>query len=523
MQDTSPHYVSPQTVKSWLSDGAEIALIDVREMGQYGAGHPFFATPVPYSIFETRLPSLAPRRSVRLVLFDSGDGVAEHAARRAADLGYTSINVMQGGAPGWQKAGYTLFEGVNLPSKTFGELLEHARDTPRLTAQEVSALTQSGQEHVIVDGRPLSEYGKFNIPGGICCPNGELALRIGEIAPDPDTVVIVNCAGRTRSILGAQTLIDFGIANPVYALENGTQGWFLAGHKLENGASRSYPPPPSGQRREDLRARARALAKGIGIEFCTPAMAEAWLADQNRSTFLLDVRTQEEFDSGTLPRAHHAPGGQLVQATDQWVGVRGARIILIDDDTMRASLAAYWLHQLGHEVAVLEGGVESAQLMAPVPQSLQSVTDVPETDRPCDGAMIVDLRPSMAFRDGHIDGAHWAIRPRLGNLAIPEGQPVTLVAENASVASLAAKDLRERGVSECVWLHGGPQQWRAAGIAVAASPERPNDADCIDYVFFTHERHAGNADAARQYLAWETGLIDRLDAQERATFRIADI
>jgi rhodanese-related sulfurtransferase len=109
-----------------------------------------------------------------------------------------------------------------VPSKTFGELLEHKRHTPRITAEELHRLMASGEPFVIVDGRPFSEYQKMNIPGGICCPNGELALRIGEIVPDPSTTIVVNCAGRTRSIIGAETLIALGVPNPVMALENGT-------------------------------------------------------------------------------------------------------------------------------------------------------------------------------------------------------------------------------------------------------------------------------------------------------------
>ena len=113
------------------------------------------------------------------------------------------------------------------------------------------------EDFVIVDGRPFAEYRKMNIPGGICCPNGELVLRIRDIAPDPKTKIVVNCAGRTRSIIGAQTLIDFGIPNPVFALENGTQGWFLAGLALERGASRRYADAVE-QRRHRGAARARS-------------------------------------------------------------------------------------------------------------------------------------------------------------------------------------------------------------------------------------------------------------------------
>src|SRR5262245_37175738 len=120
--------VDAETLKVWLSDGGEIALIDVREHGQYGEAHPFFAVPLPYSRFELGLPALVPNPAVRLVLCDAGDGVAERAAARAKTLGYCNVSVLSGGAEAWRRAGFTLYAGVNVPSKTFGELVEHARN-----------------------------------------------------------------------------------------------------------------------------------------------------------------------------------------------------------------------------------------------------------------------------------------------------------------------------------------------------------------------------------------------------------
>lgn len=236
--------IDARTVKAWLSDGGEIAFLDVREYGQYGEAHPFFVVSLPYSRFELGLAALVPNPAVRLVLCDDGDGVAERAAARTEALGYRNVHIMTGGAPAWQKAGYTLFAGVNVPSKTFGELVEHLRNTPRVTARELQAMREAKEDMIIVDGRTFAEFQRMSIPDGISCPNGELALRIGDIVPDPKTKIVVNCAGRTRSIIGAQTLIDFGVPNPVVALENGTQGWSLAGLQLEHGASRRYPPSP---------------------------------------------------------------------------------------------------------------------------------------------------------------------------------------------------------------------------------------------------------------------------------------
>jgi rhodanese-related sulfurtransferase len=522
--------IDAPTLKAWLSDNHELALLDVREHGQFGEGHLFFAVPLPYSRFELGLPGLAPSPAVRLVLCDDGNGVAERAAARAEVLGYRNVHILSGGMQAWQRAGYTLYAGVNVPSKTFGELFEHEKHTPRVTAEALQAMRDAGENFAIVDGRPFAEYSKMNIPGGICCPNGELALRIRDIVPDPKTKIIVNCAGRTRSIIGAQTLIDFGVANPVYALENGTQGWFLAGLDLEYGASRRYADKlATGADVAKLEARAREVAKSHGVAFVTAAEANAWLADAARTTYLLDVRTPEEFAARAVPGFAHAAGGQLVQATDQWVGVRGARLVLIDAEGVRAPVAAAWLRQLGHAACVLEDGIAAAAKLGwrrPTSVSarpaLKTMTAGEVAAALNGGAVeIIDLRPSRTYRKGHIPQAVWSIRPRIATAVADKAKTAVLIADEPGMAALAALDLAEAGCGDVRLLEGGHEAWRAAGLPLAATPDMPADADCIDFLFFTAARHEGDAEAARAYLAWEVGLIDQLDAQERGAFRIA--
>ncbi len=240
---TNPSYtaVDALTLKGWLHDDGEIALFDVREHGQYGEGHPFYAVPLPYSRLELDVGRLAPRTDARIVLADDADGVAPAAAAALARLGYSQVFVLEGGMPAWQAAGFALFAGVNVPSKTFGELAEHHYNTPRVSASELAAMLAGPDAPVVLDGRPASEFRKMNIPGAICCPNGELAYRLRDLVPDAGTPIVINCAGRTRSIIGAQSLINFGVANPVYALENGTQGWYLNDLQLEHGGTARYP------------------------------------------------------------------------------------------------------------------------------------------------------------------------------------------------------------------------------------------------------------------------------------------
>lgn len=521
--------VSARGLRDLLADGAEIALLDVREAGQFGESHLLFAVPLPYSRLELDVTALVPRLSTRMVLCDdSGRDVAELAARRLNALGYTDLCILEGGIAGWRAAGHGLYKGVNVPSKLFGEMIEHAYHTPRITAQELVRMKEAGENIVVVDGRPFSEYQKMTIPGSTCCPNAELPYRIPTMVTDPGAKIVVNCAGRTRSIIGAQTLINFGIPNPVFALENGTQGWYLSDLQLERGSGRKYPDHVNKEALPAQQAAARRLMQRFGVRTVSADETKSWLNDASRTTYLCDVRTPEEFHKGSLPGAVHAPGGQLVQATDQWIGVRNARIVLIDDEGVRAPVVASWLKQLGCEAYVLDGGTR-APLKGSVPArpALPTLGTISPSELKRASAAgqytVLDLRPSMNFRKGHIPGSRWSIRPRLVAAAEGATGTIVLVADEPDMARLGAIELLEAGFSDLKLLEGGVSGWTRAGYATEESPAIPPDAECIDHLFFVHDRHAGNREAMKQYLAWETGLMAQLDEQERAAFRIGPV
>ncbi len=515
-------HLSAEAVKPLLTDGDEIALLDVREPGQYGAGHPFFAVNLPYSRLEMLAPRLLPRRSVRAVLMDDGDGVAGRAAARLAELGYTDLAVLEGGAPGWAAAGYTLFDGVNLPSKSFGELVEHEMHTPSISAGELHAMQASGEDMILLDGRTPEEFRRMTIPGARSCPNGELGYRLPALGLGPKTRIVVSCAGRTRSIIGAQTLRNLGVPHEVVALRNGTQGWELAGLGLERGRAPEALPALPPEARAAAHAAARRLIAGAGLTLIDCEALRRRRADAARTHYLFDVRTAGEFRAGHVPGAVLAPGGQLVQATDQWVGVRNALIVLSDDTGLRAATTALWLRGMGHDAAVLDADASrepAAPDADPPPPVLPRLAPGALAERLAAGAALIDLSPSMAFRAAHVAGARWSIRPPLDRLDLGGAREVILVARESGVAELAAGDVWRRTRLPVSLLAGGPEDWRAAGLDVVASPGEPADADCIDFVFHTHDRHSGNLAAAQAYLDWETGLVGRLDAQERSVLR----
>jgi len=143
-------HIDPATLKAWLHDGTEIALIDVREHGVYGEAHLFYSVNVPYSRLEFEALRLVPRLSTRIVLVADEDVTADAAAAALARCGYDKLHVLAGGTATWQAQGYTLFAGVNLPSKTFGELAEHAYQTPRISADELKRRLDACEKLVVV-------------------------------------------------------------------------------------------------------------------------------------------------------------------------------------------------------------------------------------------------------------------------------------------------------------------------------------------------------------------------------------
>jgi rhodanese-related sulfurtransferase len=353
--------VTPSQIRSALLLSDEIALLDLRHEAAFATGHPLFAANMAAGRIELEAALRLPRKDVPIVLYDAGEGLVPQAADRFKALGYINVRQLDGGLEGWRQAGFEIFEDVNSYAKAFGELVEHRRHTPSLAADEVASLIATKANIQILDVRRFDEYATMNIPGSISVPGAELVLRAGRAAPDPETTIVVNCAGRTRSIIGTQSLINAGVANRVVALRNGTIGWTLASQKLEHG---------SGRRGEigafaGAEANARDVAYRAGVRHIGIGELTVLQAQRNRTLYRFDVRDEAEHTAGHLKGFRHYAGGQLVQEIDMAAPVRGARIVLTDDKCVRADMTASWLAQMSWEVFVLDGGYDGALEVGP--------------------------------------------------------------------------------------------------------------------------------------------------------------
>lgn len=510
----------------------EIAFLDLRERGPFHAAQILFSVNLPLGRLELEIARLVPRRATPIVLTDGGEAVrlAERGAARLAELGYTDIAVLKGGLKAWAAGGGELFSGNNVPSKAFGEFVAETYHTPMMSAGSVAAALEDDRDIVILDSRPFDEFHRMSIPGGVNVPGAELLYRVRALAPDPGTTVVVNCAGRTRSIIGAQSLVNAGIPNPVAALENGTMGWQLADQGLAQGAV-AVAGPPDAAALAAAQADAARVAARFGARAIDRAELAGWTAAQaERTLYLLDVRMAAEFAAGTWPGARHAPGGQLVQATDEYLATRGSRIVLVDGEAVRAPMTAAWLRQLGYADTVwLQGGLAAAEAVPPAPepgpldfQAVETVTPyearaVLDSGEP---AALLDLADSVTFQAGHVPGAWWAVRSRLveGLMRMPAIGFLILTSSDGVLAHYGARDLiAARPDLILRVLQDGTRSWRDAGLPLETGmPAAICEPD--DHWPRPYESPDSAKAAMQAYLDWEFGLTEQLRRDGMAPF-----
>ncbi len=524
--------IKADALKAQLRDGQEIALLDAREEATFDKRHIFMASCVPLSRMELIVDDLVPRRSTRVVWCDDGEGLADVAAARMSALGYADVSVLDGGMATWEQVGYRLYNGVHVPSKAFAEVVEHEAQTPWITAEALKGMIDRGEDMVLFDSRSYEEYHRNSIPGAISVPGAELVYRYTDMVPSPDTMVIVNWGGRTRSIIGSQSLINAGFPNQIVSLKNGTQAWHLAGYEVIDGATRQ-PPDVSVAGLEAARAAAARVAERFSISTIDKATLDTWRAEaESRTLYVLDVRTPSEYEAGHAPGSLSAPGGQLVQETDSYMATWGARVVLVDDNGVRATMTASWLMQMGwRDVAII--GLDAAGgacAKGPhLPQALgldrvsaSTIEASTLQEALASGiAQVVDLDWSRNYYQGHIPGAWFAIRARLRDALnqLPMTETLVLTSPDGRLAQLAAADLDGVVPVPVKVLSGGTQAWCEAGLPLETGATRLA-AEVDDIRLRAREESGNREEAMRAYLAWEIELVNQMATEEDHRFQV---
>lgn len=515
--------LAPNDLFSLIQRRGELAVIDVRDIGSFSKGHILFAVSVPLTRIEILINRKVPRKQAPVVIVDSDGNLAREVAQLLFRLGYEDISILDGGLVSWQQAGYEVFSGENVPGKAFGEVVEVEAKTPHISVQELHAKLQSGQKFVVVDGRTPEEFFNFSLPGAHNLPNAELPYRIRELAPDPSTLIVVNCAGRTRSIIGAQTLIDAGVPNPVVSLRDGTMAWLLEGYKLEHG-KRSPLPEPSAQHLAQAQKGAENLLERSGVEVIDSDKLRQLRADKSRSTFLFDIRSKEEYRAGHLSGWRWVPGGQLIQATDEYVGTLRSRVVIADWDGVRAATVAAWLVQLGqYEVyvyrpsnpSVLEVGDEPVYILKDPLSSPSSWINHEALAQKLasDSVVVIDVDSARAYAKRHIRGAYFSVAERIETVApalLSIEKQLVITSSDGMLADAVTRRLKRKGI-EAYALLDGNKGWFDAGFSTVSGTEKVLGADhalylnAYDYVDVSLRNKK-----FQQYLDWETGLVQQL-------------
>jgi rhodanese-related sulfurtransferase len=318
------------------------------------------------------------------------------------------------------------------------------------------------------------------------------------------------------------------VPNPVVDLKDGTMAWHLAGLGVVSGADRRAPEV-SAEGIAAAQQRADAVANRYGVPVIDRDTLAAWRRESDRRTlYVLDVRDPAEYRAGHLLGSLMAPGGQLVQETDSWLGIWGARVVLVDDTGVRARMTASWLKRMGWDVAVLDHGLGVAleqgvpaidtamfPLAGPEPAAIS-----PTELRADPTAVVVDLSLSRRHREGHIPGAWFAIRARLAQALdkLPTLGDLVLTSEDGTVARFGAAEIRNRRPVKV--LAGGNAAWKAAGLPLETGMEKLAD-EPDDVALSARDRPADRERFMREYLAWEVELVNQIGRDSDCRFHLA--
>ena len=362
-------------------------------------------------------------------------------------------------------------------------------------------------------------------------------MHIADLVSDPEATVVVHCAGRTRSIVGARLLQRMGFSK-VFDLRNGTMGWLMAGLELETGSTRLALPEVSAAGLTKAEAFAARIAAEDGVRALSIAALQELVARAEReNVYLIDVRPTEEYARGHIPGFQWFPGGQAVQRADDLVAVKNGHVVFACDGRVRATVAASWYRQMGFpNVYIVDGGTTawaaSGQPLvsgespggprgydegiggglpagydaAKAQVELITPAALDERRKGASPPVIIFVDTSRDFSNGHVPGARWVPRGWL-ELTIADGAPskdTPLIVTCASGLSsvLAGAALKALGYQRVSVLGDGMAAWIRAGLPVeqglSGVMNPPNDVLTMG----TDRTWA----EAIQYLRWEEEL-----------------
>lgn len=551
-------YISAETLRERLISEEEISVVDIRLQEDFIRGHILASVNIPLDRLDIEAYKRIPRTSVHICIVGHTDAAIERAISSLDEQGYTNVSVLRNGLRGWLDTGLATFEDMNAGSKIFGEFIEHVYETPNVSPQALYESCARGDGPIIVDCRPTREHVSGHIPGAIHVPGGDLIRTMPLLVADKSRQVVIHCGGRTRGIIAAQALINAGVSNPVAVLANGTMGWHLCGYPLEKGQARDFPNSHQDPAAVTwAEAVAKKLRHRLGIKGISEDNLSAFIKSrEEKSLYVFDLRPVDETRSTPFPIGTAVSSGQLIQATDEFIAIRNARVVLVDSDPARAAITASWLQQMGWtESYVLTVGSEMAGAKAQA--ILSRPSDRPTTDvdyiEPDEllrliqqGAelVIIDLSQSHEYLAGHIAGAIHCRRSELTRdilHSFPPSTTVVLTSVQPPMSEKTASDLRSEDFPVRV-LKGGVESWKGAGQKLVAGVDgllsetswlSSSFARAIvgreelvkEFVEWELERFFDPSDirpiedAMRKYLRWEIDLVKDLQRDTTIRFR----
>jgi 3-mercaptopyruvate sulfurtransferase SseA len=135
---------------------------------------------------------------------------------------------------------------------------------------------------------------------------------------------------------------------------------------------------------------------------------------------------------------------------------------------------------------------------------------------------VVDLDYSRQYRRGHIPGAYFSTRARLGKAMkkLLKAEAIVLASPDGALAWLAAADIAEKASTPVFVLSGGTKAWTAAGYPLEEGATQMAD-EADDVWLSARELGKNREEAMREYLAWEIDLVNQMATDDDHRFNVA--